>query len=422
MFKKLLLSFATFLFLFALAGSVQATTILPVPPDDSSSTGSKTHDQYYSVVFDGEGEAAVIAKLNVVNLTSLSMNAVNLDIPGKSLRLINTVQETQARSCARYSYDKYDIYKPSTTCEQYSTTYSANYYTLKPDVQKLKNVFSLTINLKQSIEPQSSTTIFLYYKVTGYVRSTLGMHNFNFETIKSNFDIDSVRVAVNVQEGFRIRGSSAKTNYAPNFTPLASEKSLQGSTDSNIQAFSSRISRETGFVKQTQSLDPGENFVVKGSYASSVWLLYLQDVINIIIVIVLAVLGVLAVLRWRGRKLNTSFTNIHPLVQVVGSSIVSSVTLIVVSYSGLWLISRLSTTGYGDTLDGLTVLLILLLLLIISVSLVLGPALYFGIKKSIKYGFMSAGSTIVILLLFTIILLIVLGSFERNPVIIDSLY
>ena len=419
--KRVLFSVAIFLLLITSSGSALATAILPIPPDDSSSTNSKTHDQYYSVVFDGEGEAAVIAKLNVVNLTSSSMNTVNLDIPGKGLRLINTTQETLAKSCARYSYDKYDIYKPSTTCEQYTTSYSKNYYTLKPDIQKLRNVFSLTINLKQSIEPQGATTILLYYKVTGYVRSALGMHNFNFETIKSNFDVDSVRVAINIQAGFRIRGSSAKTNYAPNFNPLAVEKSLQGTTDSNMQSFSSRINREVGFVKQTQSLDPGENFEVKGSYANSVWLLYLQDVIKVIVVIALAGLGVLAVLKWRGRKLKISFSNTHPLVQVVGSSVASSVVLIVVFYLGLRLISRLSA-GYGDSLGGLTVLLVLLLLLIISVSLVFGPAIYFGIKKSMKYGFISAGSTIVVLLLFTVILLIALGTFESNPIIIDPLY
>ena len=127
MFKKTLFVFITLLFLIFPFRSVQATVPTPLDSDYGTTTGSKTHDQYYSVVFDGEGEAAVIAKLNIVNLTSSSLSMVNLDIPGESFRLINAVQETLAKSCVRYSYDKYDIYNPSATCEQYNTSYSNNY-------------------------------------------------------------------------------------------------------------------------------------------------------------------------------------------------------------------------------------------------------------------------------------------------------
>ncbi len=417
MFKKFLVSLIPLLFLLAIGGSAQATTIVPDYPYPDPN-GSKTHDQYYSVVFDGEGEAAVIAKLNIVNRTSRNLNTINLDIPAKSLRLINAVQGISARPCVRYDYSV----RSSPICTQYGTSYySTNYYTLKPEIQKLKNVYSLTINLKRPIEPQGSSGILLHYKATGYVKSALDLYNFSFETIKESFDVDNVRVAINVQEGFRIKGGSAKTNYAPNFATLSSEKSFSGGADASLQAFSSRIVKEVGFVRQTQSLDPGENFVVKGTYSSSLLFLYLQDIIKILVIATLVLLIVWVFYkRWKARNQKAA-ASIHPLVQVFGMSLTSITGLIAISVLGLWVLGRVAT-GSNGLFNVLVVLLILLLLLIFAVSLIFGPAIYFGVRKGLLYGAISVGISVVILILFTIILLVVLGVPGAGPMIVEPLY
>ena len=410
MLKKIF--FASSAFLLLAVGTVSANTISPDYPVPDTG-GVRSNDQYYSVVFDGEGEAAVAAKFNIFNNGVGTIDTVNIDIPAKGLRLINTVQEAASQNCARYDYTK----QGASVCLDYGGGYySNNYYTLQPEVQKLKKVYNLSINLQRSIPSQGSGVILIYYKAEGYVKSYLGLRNFDFETAKIDSDVDSVRVAVNVQEGFALKGSSAKTNYAPNFSALSESKSLSGAADSGVSAFSSRIVNEAGFVRETQGLDPGENFVVKGSYASSAILLYLPEVVKILVV--LAVIGLVFWVfykKWGAGHLQVP-ANIHPLIQVVGASLGSSVSLIVVAFLGIWFIERLSQSGDG-ALGTFLALLILLLLLVISVTLIFGPAVYFGIRKGLTFGLISVGASVIILIIFTVILIVVLGSFDSNQVV-----
>ena len=89
MLKKIFL--ASFTFLLLAAGTVSANTISPDYPIPDTG-GVRSNDQYYSVVFDGEREAAVAAKFNIFNNGAGTIDTVNIVIPAPNPRLITPVQ------------------------------------------------------------------------------------------------------------------------------------------------------------------------------------------------------------------------------------------------------------------------------------------------------------------------------------------
>ena len=51
-------------------------------------------NQYYSGFFDEEGDAIVAAKLAIQNTGKEDVNAIIIEIPGKSVQVINALQES----------------------------------------------------------------------------------------------------------------------------------------------------------------------------------------------------------------------------------------------------------------------------------------------------------------------------------------
>jgi len=365
-----------------------------------------TNNQYYTVVFDGEGEAAVVVRLDLTNNSQSVLSNMVLEIPGKSLRIINAVQEyTENRTY-------YPTTDPSSGAREIDPAIYPNYnygghYSLKPEQSTTQSGFRVSLKLVDSLKQQESTSLLVYYKVSGYVTNLLGVRNFDFQTIKTDFDVDTVRVAVNAQEPFKIKGAKASTNYLPSFSPLESGKTYSGTADSSLSEFSGRIVSESGFVKQTQGLDPGENFIVKGSYSESVFLLYLVDLVKWLLIAGSVALIAYLVYRWwyKKHRLENKFNQIHPLVKVVGVSTASTILLGVVFFLSVWLIERYGSLGGNYDLIPF---LVLLLLFIFVVILVFGPALYFGIRYGIRYGLFAIGTSIgllIIALIFTFVLI-----------------
>ena len=125
-------------------------------PDYTQTTGQ---NQYYTVVFDGEGEAAVAVKLTFQNTTKDPINSVDIEIPGTTVRLITAVQEiSRQQPCLRYgplpSYPQgeeqpQNIMPP---CLQYDYGYSLPYYyLLAPKEDHLSESTKVTLALPKSI-------------------------------------------------------------------------------------------------------------------------------------------------------------------------------------------------------------------------------------------------------------------------------
>src|SRR3990167_5788480 len=171
--SSLLLSLA----LAALGSPVYAAADIAPSYPISGSTQTTGQNQYYTVVFDGEGETAVAAKLTFQNATKDPIDSVDIEIPGTVVRLITAVQEiSQQQPCLRYgplpSYPQgeeqpQNIMPP---CLQYDYGYSLPYYyilTTKEDHLSLST--KVTLTLPKSVNSQEQFSVLLYYKAVGYV-------------------------------------------------------------------------------------------------------------------------------------------------------------------------------------------------------------------------------------------------------------
>ena len=118
----------------------------------------QSNSHYYSILFDGEGEASAIAKLNILNSKKEPINNLILEIPGNQARIINILQEISNYEtyCSLYSNNGKD-------CLNYATrkSYSPTYKILDYKKQITSNSIILDLNLVQGINSQESTSIII---------------------------------------------------------------------------------------------------------------------------------------------------------------------------------------------------------------------------------------------------------------------
>jgi len=277
-------------------------------------------NQYYSVVFDGEGEAAVNAKLTLENInTEKSVNQIIIEVPGNEVRMIKAIQEMPARQrqCRQWEpvpmpmgYEEDLMIMPreniNKQClEWYPYISGPRYYTLKFDKEQLSKSVQFTLNLPEPVLPQEAISILLYYKASGYVQEKTGVSHFNYETLKMPYDIETVRVAINVQEGLYLEGGKAKTDYLPSSTTYSLQNAplaLEGVQDKVASQFSREIQYVPGYTKNTSGLDPLESFVVEGKYATSQFALQKWFIIGVIIIFIFVLSGIVVFVRWDLKK------------------------------------------------------------------------------------------------------------------------
>lgn len=235
-----------------------------------SSTNTQT-EQFYSVIFNRQGDADVLARSTFFNPTKDDMSKLEIVVPGAQVRVLNLVQQKPetTKNCTSYDFKVLTPQNQTPPCliwQDYPTgrsLYSALDFTQTDNNDSLK----LNFDLKESIKPQQATTVLLHYKASGLALKNWHSFSYNFQTVKSNFDIDSVRVSIDVNDDLFIKkDATGSTNSVaqPEIVPMATSASFSASP--NLDTVSSSVSTATGVVKSTTSLNPNENFSVKGKY------------------------------------------------------------------------------------------------------------------------------------------------------------
>ncbi|MBT7903391.1 hypothetical protein HN587_06015 [Candidatus Woesearchaeota archaeon] len=341
----------------------------------------------YNVIFDGEGEAEIIAKINMINLNS-ELNTIILEIPG-NIRIINAIQE----------YDASD--RDEQTDEQRNKYYYNNpkHYA---KINYSKTGFSETnvyeFKLANPTRELESTSIILHYKANGYVQPGFNK-KFEFKTIKIGHDQTNVRVAIDVVDGLYLKNGKSKIGYYNNYGVFDSAKGMQSR---EISQAVSRIGYTGQYTKQTGGLDPWETYNVYGTYTDS-WLVYnLTPIIVILglisLVFFIGIIGFKKLKKTKEPKLKSYLAGIG---SVIGISILWGLEIFL-------LVNLRDLVGYqyDDLIGALSFIIILLITL---VTLILTP-IYVGLKSKSNYGFMvvvvQVISAIIILVLGTVILVI----------------
>jgi len=306
-----------FLMMFAvlLISLVSVQGLSTMPPQGFVTSAN----QYYSVTYDGEGEAFVSARITLTNQDDNPISKVALEVPSGNMLLLGALQETTAQTtkvctswndecveygqgstCVKYDYNgnclTYDTpcLRYDKVCKAYKTNYQYQkiYEKLNLEPQTLAVTTLLPIELAMPLEKGGSTEILLIYKVNDMSKKGVGTYKFDFETIRIPYMTNSIRVSVNVQDDLYLKGTSSQVNYISNPIGLsyamdASSSKLSSEQSQEVRTYTQSIGNTGGYVKSTSYLDPHESYTVEGKYGKSWFSIYWGTFVWIILAIVI---------------------------------------------------------------------------------------------------------------------------------------
>ncbi|MBT5023018.1 hypothetical protein HON01_09380 [Candidatus Woesearchaeota archaeon] len=347
----------------------------------------------YNVLFDGEGEAQVLAKIDIWNYYGNEINNLVIEFP-KNVRMINAIQKysTEEKTCRTWNYNNGE----KTDCQYWNTNYKHEFALAKYDVAETSNVKIYDFKFEKEVGELEKSTLILYYKVEGYVQEGL-MNQFNFETLKIGQDVAQARVAIDVIDGLYLKSGKTKIGYQANsFDTVKGFGSIGAIESSSMLQLSNRIGMSGQLVKTGTGLDPWETFQVTGEYTQYWIVMHFWLMFGLFLGIVLSVLG-----------MSFGFKQIKKTKDlVVKSAITGFCSTFILGI--LWTIAIIFLENLSDLIgrkyDDLFGVVIVLVMIIITLSLIILPSIYIGVTHKAKYGFITVGAQIVSMILLIIIL------------------
>ncbi len=360
---------------------------------------------FYSVVFRGNDEAITYAKLVITNPGDTPLTEFSFEIPNVEPTELAVYQMKLPQRCTQYDYKA----SPQ-VCLQYSDPdYSTGYYyygrygdsTGQTEYQVIRytksgNLYKLT--LPTAIEPYKTSALIVSYAAKGYVKNSMGLHTFNFETIKVPSRIEQIRVSVDVDSDLFMKGKKSSVNYAG--------IAAQGGTSSNAPAISSvamdkTVSNIGGYgalVKESKNLSPNESFNVRGEYATSWFRLYLSSILLSILIVVLIFVGIYFVSKLLKRYLEKSTPsgeNTTPPTSIqepIKSSSLFSVVNGAVSFASVLMVIGLTyliqflleSRILGSINSAVLGIVMFITVILLYVLVIFGPAIIVAIKHGWK--------------------------------------
>jgi hypothetical protein len=378
----------------------------------------------YSVVFRGNGEAIVYARIVLTNPSTTSvLNQLQLQPGSGQLTNFTAFQQVLPQQCLQYGSYGYG----ANNCAKYGDPdYSPNnyyggygsaggqtqYYSLNVD----QSNGSYQITLSQPIAPNKSGAVILSYIATGYVKkSALGLYTFNFETLKATDRISDIQVSADVDSDLLLKGKRSQVNYNMPSSGLQSASAGASLSNPMLDTLSSQIGSYGPIVKTAKGLAPGETLTVKGEYAASWWTLYLNSIIWVLLIVAALIVGTYWFSRYlKQRKTKaqavaplseTSASPTQPsayhslLFPTMGAGLAVAVLVIGLNY----LISSLGgiLNSSLDSLGGMSTGIVLIVIILLYGLILVGPAIWFGAKMGWK--------AVILVIVFEIVWLIILG-------------
>ncbi len=370
---------------------------------------------FYQVIFDGEGEAAVVAKIVQPNTGKNDLDKIELEIPGRvNARYIFQEIPSQAcdNRCVRYDNvcaktetvcTRWDAASKTCAswddrCTQYSTTcaeyparcydsYERAFVPLDFKEEQLSWSKKLTVNLSKPVDQGKSVTVIIYYKAMGYTQKDINF-NFDFETIKSSLDTPYLRVAVDVDGDLSLRGGETKTSYIPNlgsFNSLAAKKNvaLTGEHAGFVRGLSDNVIHAGGYVKTKSNLDPWESFHVTGRYnEKGLWFLNYYEEAGIFVAVLL---GINFLMRGGLAHALSGFikrARKSSVLRIILAGLASAV-FVAISVAAVIFVGSILSSLLRNAIAGILVLIVGIVTMLLSVAF---PVYYFSHKYSDREG------------------------------------
>ena len=411
----------------------------PTKPVASSQESLLTHtNQYYSVFFDGEGEAVVALKIKLTNQDSTPISKINIEIPGNQISILGMLQEIpKSQECEKYNtqcvsytngecnyYNKDGLCisyqqicsNSQEVCSYYRPSYGAyDYSKLEISQNRLSNSVLISTELGESVTSNSQATFIVFYKSKDYASNSLGTFKFDFETAKVDFQTNSLRIAVNVQEEYYLKGTTSTVNYRSNFAGVSSAlsaKSISSEASSSISSYSNAIEYQQGLVKTSSYLDPHESFTMKGEYGSSWLALNWGKLLIWIVVIAAGIYGIFLAIRKLFRyisertpqgKAGQSQTSLAVpfLTGLVGGIIVAAVWLVITI--AIYSAGRLRYYWFSE----IFALFLILFGILLSLAILVGLPIYVGLRFGAMQGLATVGFILMWIFIFAVVAFVV---------------
>ena len=377
---------------------------LSVEPYYGGNTFSQ-NTQYYTVNFDNEGEASVFARLNFHNIESTPLNTIKLEIPGNNIRIINVVQEyyTYTDVCVKYDYIHNNFPLESEDgitdplipkCLEYQRQkdYTPKYSIVKYEKEVTSSSILLKLNLPTQINSEENSQIIIYYKVKDYTTKEYGVYKYNFETIKTYYDTEHVKVGINVNNGLYINEGKSNVQYLNNNLIHVLTKQTLSSAESSIISSNINYVGDGSYVKTASSLDPLESLKVNGKYSESWIALNKGKVVIFTIIGLLLLLGVIFGIIKAIKLLRKGNDNSKAIIAGLIAATINT---------GLWTVFVILLGQMNRYYQyHIFILIIGLMLGLLTLALLFGPAIYFGIKykpiQSLNYIVVFIGTAIIL--------------------------
>lgn len=416
--KKSILYFIIGILLASLAFAQDMKIMPPIPPDNGNIMGG---NQYYTVNFDGEGEAAIIAKIEIQNIAKENLKSLSFEIPGSNVRIINIVQEYYEKQMVCSDYEEVCTNFSDGRCNEYvrkcrnyyeQVIYPPKYYPIAYEKETLSKSNVLRFNLPQEIKVQESATVLVYYKSKDYTENALGAFKVDFETIKLSADTQNVRVSLDVGQDLVLEGKKAAVNYRDNF--VMAEKSfaapMAGAQSDTLQQLSSFVTYSEGYVKTASGLDPLESFSVKARYGKSWLALHWFGTIMALLGLVVFCTGMYALYVKKISRLKYGSL----VAKTFGLGTASAVLTI-----GLWFLASFLVNMARQSLDYQTANMFAILVYLMTGLMVLivflAPSVYMGVKHGLMAGVWTIVATVAMMFVLLVIVLIFFLLFGNNP-------
>jgi len=342
-------------------------------------------DQFYYVVFDSEGEASVVLRLELP--ANADVDSLKLEIPGESMRIIAVQQEY-------YTYN-----------ERGYRNYPVKYVDVNYTYELLKDSVSLDLDIPRPKE--ENIVLFLFYKTEDYIVQKGGVYHYNFQTVTNKFDTNTVRVSLDVAEDLYLKGIDASIDYRDNKGYNTMALGEVATADMAVAMSSSIRSVQTGYSKTASGLDPHESYTVTGKYADSWWTInWWKPFLGV--VVLLSVLGAGAY----------GLTRLYQKKKKLGASVsvgMGSGVLVAGSWLGVLFLLDVVSFGYNSVIPVFLVLLTIMM----SGFIFFAPSVMIGYTKGVKYGiycFVATTLTTFGLALLGLIVYVLLGTMASSPI------
>jgi hypothetical protein len=403
-----------------------------------------THvEQYYSVVYDGEGDALVLAHFDIHNQGFSPLLELYLELPYDQVELYAVAERTEfgtSKECIRYvsgcveygsgstcvSYDingncleqQRPCLQTGDVCEAYKSieTKQTGYVRLDVTPTQLASSVGLPLVFSDPLEDGDMRTVLLFFKIPQHALEKSNHFEYGFESVRLPILTSSVRVSVDVDSGLILKGLKPSTSYVVNVDRMQdSYKKMGSSSSSAFEMYAQNRYSSLGLTETSGYLDPHESFISKGKYSSSWSALYWGRIVLFIGILVVLVFA--AILFSKRMKVFSKTTKKSAKKQHYAEQsgfIVPFLSGLYTSLSilGLWILT-LIFMGLGETFlrhshfwDVLGILFLILAILG-SLALIIGIPIHMSKKHGSSVGVYSLLSTLGWLFIFFIIAFIV---------------